>query len=70
MMRQRYVVLLRETIDKQVWLAYNDFGRIGNANYNQAFRFETRDQARWALIKLPLKWPDAQVLATLVEIDE
>jgi len=61
----KYVVLLRQSADKQIWLAYDDFGRIGNATYEMAFRFNSEHHAKMALKQLPHKWPDAKVLATL-----
>ena len=65
MMRTRYIVLLRETPDRQIWLAYDAGGRIGNANYAEAFRYNSEHHARMALKALPHKWPEAEVLATL-----
>ena len=64
-MDQRYVILLRETPDKQIWLAYDDLGRIGNAKFHEAFRYVSAHAARMALKALPHKWPEAKVLATL-----
>lgn len=70
-MEQRYVVLLRDT-PTQVWLAYDAGGRIGNANYNQAFQYETKSLALNALrcIRNIHAWPQARILGTLVEMDD
>ena len=65
----RFVVLLRDTPDRQIWLAYNDGGRIGNATFAMAFRFISRHQANMALRNLPHKWPEAKIISTLVEED-
>jgi len=61
----KYVVLLRETADSQIWLGYDMLGRIGNARYDEAFRFNSVHHAKMALKALPHKWPVAKVLATL-----
>jgi len=67
-MEQRYVVLLRET-PTQIWLAYDDLGRIGNAKFHEAFRYVSAHAARMALKALPHNWPEAKILGTLVEVD-
>ena len=66
----RYVVLLRQTPDKQIWLGYDHIGRIGNATYREAFRYVSVHAARMALKALPHKWSEANVLATLEETAE
>ena len=63
---QRFVVLLRDMPDKQIWLGY-DGGRIANATYAMAFRYVSEHEARMALRKLSHNWPDAKILSTLVE---
>jgi len=66
----KYVVLLRETADRQIWLAYDMLGRIGNARYAEAFRYNSEHHAKMALKALPHKWPGAKVLATLEDDDD
>lgn len=61
--------MLRQTPDKQIWLAYDNLGRIGNANYDQAFRFNSEHHARMAIKLLPHKWPQAKVLSILDKED-
>ena len=69
-MVQKYVVLLSERDGRQIWLAYNSFGRIGNAKYEEAFRYDTRRQAADALRRVRAtgrRWPDAKILGTCVD---
>ena len=70
----KYIVLLTETTDgQQIWLAYDHLGRIGNAKYDEAFKYDTHDQARAALRavrKTGKRYEDAEILATLVEVDD
>ena len=66
----KYVVMLRETPDKQIWLGHDMLRRIGNARYDEAFRFNSEHHAKQALKLLPHKWPEAKVLATLEDSDE
>ena len=65
-MIQRFVVLLRDMPEQQIWLAY-DGGRIGNTTYAMAFRWHSEKMARMALKKLSHNWPDAKIFSTLVE---
>ena len=66
-MIQRFVVLLRDMPDKQIWLAYGDDGRIGHATYAMAFRFVSEHEAEQALKRLWHNWLDAKIFSTLVE---
>tara|TARA_R110000868_G_scaffold14070_7_gene65631 strand:- start:72 stop:299 length:228 start_codon:yes stop_codon:yes gene_type:complete len=73
MIQQKYIVLLGEQYDgKQIWLAYDSIGRIGNATYNQAFRYDSHKQAVYALalVRRQRRWPNAKVMGTTVEIDD
>ena len=67
---QRFVVLLRDMPDKQIWLGYDDDGRIANATYAMAFRYVSEHEARMALRRLSHNWLDATILSTLVEESE
>jgi len=73
-MVQKYVVLLSEHNDgRQIWLAYDCIGRIGNARHEEAFRYDTHEMARLALRavrKTGRRYEDAEILATLVEVDD
>ena len=69
-MVQRFVVLLRDMPDKQIWLGYDDLGRIANATYKMAFRFVSEHKARTALRRLSHNWLDAKIFSTLVEEGE
>ena len=71
MIRQRYVVLLRESGGQQFWLAYDALGRIGNAEFSQAFRYESLFAAEVALkrVQRERRWPDAKIIGTTVEVD-
>ena len=73
-MVQKYVVLLRDKPGgQQIWLAYDCVGRVGNARHEEAFRYDTHDQARLALRAVRKKgnrWADAEILATLVEEED
>ena len=69
-MVQKYVVCLRSSGDRQIWLAYDNCGRIGNANYHQAFQYDSYNEARVAIKQLPHRWTEAQILGTLVEVTE
>jgi hypothetical protein len=66
MMVQKFIVLLDERHGKQVWLAYNTLGRIGNAVFSEAFRYETYEQAKQALasVRRQRNWPNAKVMGT------
>ena len=68
---QRYVVLLRET-PTQLWLAYNDFGRIGNATRYMAWEFDTEAEAKSALarVRRTHNWPQGKIMGVLVEVDD
>ena len=72
MIRQRFVVMLRESQGVQTWLAYDSFGRIGNANFKEAFRYDTHRQAEDALryVRMTHQWPMAEILGTTEEIEE
>lgn len=69
MIVQKYIVLLGERDGKQIWLAYNLAGRIGNANYDQAFRYNTEPAAEIALRKVQQlrAWRGAKIFGTTVE---
>jgi hypothetical protein len=72
MIKQKYIVMLCEVPpDRQVWLAYDSMGRIGNATYEEAFRYDTITQARIALerVRRDRKWPGAKILGTTVDVD-
>ena len=73
-MVQKYVVRLSDKPgEHQIWLAYDCIGRIGNARYAEAFKYDTHDQARAALRavrKTGKRYEDAEILATLVEVDD
>ena len=73
MIQQRYIVLLGLRNGKQIWLAYDACGRIGNADHSQAFRFNTELAARIALRRERMtgsKWDAAKILGTTVDIGE
>lgn len=70
MIEQRYIVLLGLRNGQQIWLAYDAGGRIGNADYSQAFRFDTELAARIALRRERItgsRWSDAEILGTTVD---
>ena len=71
MIVQKYIVLLGERHGKQIWLAYNDAGRISNANYSEAFQYNTHRLAEIALrrVRRTHSFPDAKILGTTVEIE-
>ena len=73
-MVQKYIVMLKDpTEGPQIWLAYDHLGRIGNAKYEEAFKYETHEMARAALRavrKTGKRYEDAEILATLVEVDD
>ena len=67
---QKYIVLLGERDGNQIWLAYNDFGRIGNASYDLAFHYDTWAEAADALRRVRYsgnRWGDAKILGTTVK---
>ena len=72
MIVQKYIVMLSETPSMQMFLAYDDLGRIGNATYEQAFRYDTEQQARCALraVRRIRAFADAKILATCVDSGE
>lgn len=66
---QRWIVLLGLRAGRQIWLAYDNEGRIGNADYDQAHRYETRREAVNALGKVRKTgqaWPNAEIFGTCV----
>lgn len=67
---QRYIVLLKDDGKTQVWLGYNDLGRIGSCDYKNATRYESWLQAYVALCAVGRvrRWPDAKILATMEEV--
>ena len=70
---QKFIVFLGERNGKQIWLAYDDAGRIGNAAYQEAFRYDTLVSAEQALQNVRRtvgRFPDAKVMALLVEEDD
>lgn len=72
MIQQKYIVLLGEHDGKQIWLAYDSIGRIGNATYDQAFRYDSHKQAVYALalVRRQKRWPNAKVMGTTVETEQ
>jgi hypothetical protein len=70
-MVQRYIVLLEDRVRGQIFLGYDNIGRI-NANYLQAFRYDTELSARIALRKVrrDRAWCDARILGCLVKVPE
>ena len=69
---QRYIVQLGERDGKQIWLAYDACGRIGNSNYAMAFRFDTSWHARMALQRERMtgsRWINAKILGTTVDVE-
>lgn len=72
MIRQRYIVCLGERDGKQIWLAYDSMGRIGNADCEQAWRYETINAAFHALAKVrrERRWPDAEIFGTTVDLSD
>ena len=73
MVVQKYIVLLGERDGKQIWLAYDIGGRLGNASYEQAYRYDTWKQACDALCRVRFtgaRWPRAQILGTTVDSPE
>ena len=66
-MVQRFIVLLRDMPEQQIWLAYDDAGRIVNATYAMAFRWHSEKMARMALKRQSHNWLDAEIFSTLVE---
>lgn len=70
--RQKYIVMLAERNGEQVWLAYDNLGRIGNATYAQAYRYDTWAEAADALRRLRFtgaKWPGAKIMGTTVHVE-
>lgn len=71
MIQQRFIVMLDDTAHtgRQVFLAYNDLGRIGNGKYSEAFRYETHHQASRALaaVRRLRAWPRAKILGTCID---
>ena len=71
-MVQRYIVLLEDSgLRRQIFLGYDSIGRI-NANYLEAFRYDTELAARIALRKVrrDRAWRDAKILGCLEEVTE
>jgi len=70
MIAQKYIVLLGERNGQQVWLGYDNIGRIGNCEYEQAIRYDTWAQAADALRRVRFtgaRWPVAKILGTTVD---
>lgn len=66
---QKYFVQLD---DRPVFLAYNAAGRIGNADRDQAFLYDSYDQARWALerVRRERAWPRAKIFGSAVDTSD
>ena len=70
--KQKYIVMLDDSPNRQVFLAYDSLGRIGNASHEQAFRYDTQQQAYVALasVRRFRHWPKAKILGVIVETEE
>lgn len=69
---QRFVVLLDQTPDRQVWLGYDDGGRIGNCRFAEAFRYESEIDAEIELRRARRagkRWPRARIWGVVEEKD-
>ena len=72
MIMQKYIVMLSSdpaNTGRQVFLGYDAGGRIGNASYQQAFRYDSEQAAKRALwvARKVRRWPDAKILGTCVD---
>lgn len=66
---QKWAVRLAIRDGQELWLAYDAAGRIGNANFDQAFRYDTRRAAEIALkrVRRDRDWPNAKIFGVLEE---
>lgn len=71
MVVQKYIVMLDESPTRQVFLAYDDMGRISNASSDLAFQYDSYRQAKAAIaaVRRVRRWPNARVLGVIVEAD-
>jgi len=72
MIVQKYIVMLDSTPNREVFLAYDGLGRIGNASHEKAFKYDSRRLAKLALARVRAtgkRWPRAEVLGVIEEIE-
>ena len=67
---QKWFVMLDD--ERQLFLAYDSCGRIGNANRQQAFLYDSLREATQALrrVRRERRWPRARILGTTVDTQE
>ena len=70
MKRLKFFVLLIDDGPKQVWLGYNNLGRIGSCDFRNATRYESISEALAALrmVRRERRWASAKVIGTLEEV--
>lgn len=72
MTKQFYIVQLSEKDGKNLYLAYDNMGRIGNACFQQAIRYDSFSQANNALkaVRRYRRWPQAQIFGVIDEFSD